>query len=114
MPRQPRMVWNATKFCIATCPTSWSSTVICCWGGCDGVLAKMQDALTLSQIPIVVLIANADEEHERLSNPSVVAWMQKPFQLRETLDQLTWAVAMFRPEGGLTLTRSDRMRCLSQ
>jgi len=84
------------------------------WGGCDGVLAKMQDEPTLSQIPIVVLIANSNDEYESLSNPNVVAWMQKPFQLRDSLDQITWAVGMYRPEGGLVLKRPERMRSLSQ
>ena len=84
------------------------------WGGCDGVLAKMQDDPMFSHIPIIVLVTTPSDEYETLSNPSVVAWMQKPFQLRDSLDQITWALGMYRPEGGLVLKRSERMRSLSQ
>lgn len=84
------------------------------WGGCEGVLAQMQADSTLSQIPVVILVANTDDEYQGLSNPSVVAWMQKPFQLRDSLDQITWALGMYRPEGGLVLRRPERMHSLSQ
>lgn len=84
------------------------------WGGCDGVLAKMQADPTLAQIPIIILMTYTEDESQSFSNPNVVAWMQKPFQLRDSLDQITWAMGMFRPEGGLVLKKPERIRSLSQ
>ena len=84
------------------------------WGGCEGVLAKMQNDPRLLQIPIVVLVSNSEDEYDTLSNPNVVAWLRKPFLLRDSLDQITWAMGMYRPEGGLVLKRPDITRTLSQ
>lgn len=84
------------------------------WGGCEGVLAKMQSDTMLAQIPVVVLMENSTDEHERLLNPSIVAWLQKSIPLRDSLNHITFALSMFRPEGDLVRKSPSRSHSLSQ
>lgn len=58
------------------------------WGGCDGVMAQMQDDPLLSHIP-VILIADAQEVFDALTNLAVVAWLRKPFRLSALLEQIS-------------------------
>jgi DNA-binding response OmpR family regulator len=82
------------------------------WGGCDGILAKMQDQPDLAQIPVIILIATSPAVNEHWDYPNIVAWMQKPFQLRDTLEQILSTV---EPSHAIGVARAgQRMRSLSQ
>lgn len=58
------------------------------WGECEGVITKLQSDPELSSIPIVVLVGEPREEWEGPTNPRVVAWIEKPFQLSESWCQI--------------------------
>lgn len=62
------------------------------WGGCDGILAKMQDSADLSQIPVIILASDSHNTDPDLASPPVVAWIQKPCQMRDALEQILSAV----------------------
>lgn len=82
------------------------------WGGCDGILAKMRDKPELSDIPVVILASTSHEPVEDISSPNVVAWMQKPCQMRDTLEQVLSAVGPLQLSGQTHFR--ERMRSLSQ
>lgn len=84
------------------------------WGGCEGVLARMQSDTMLAQIPVVILMENATDEHQPLLNSSIVAWLQKSIPLRDSLNHITLALSMFRPESDLVRKSPPRSHSLSQ
>ncbi|MFO1006737.1 MAG: hypothetical protein U0929_12325 [Planctomycetaceae bacterium] len=81
------------------------------WGGCDGILDKMQQEPELAQIPVIILVTTSQTAHERWVYPNIVAWMQKPFQLRDTLEQILSSVEP--PHTAGLAKSSQRMRSLS-
>ncbi len=82
------------------------------WGGCDGILAKMQEEPDLALIPVIILVVASHVVNEQWDYPNIVAWMQKPFQLRDTLDQILSTV---EPTHIVEQAKSgQRMRSLSQ
>ncbi len=62
------------------------------WGGCDGILAKLQDSPELSRIPVIILASHPQEADPSPASPNIIARMQKPCQLREALEQILSAV----------------------
>lgn len=59
------------------------------WGGGDGVLDEMRKDPRLSNIP-VVLISNRRPDFNDPINGNIAAWLKKPFQLSQLLDQVTF------------------------
>jgi DNA-binding response OmpR family regulator len=81
------------------------------WGGCDGILAKMRDSADLSRIPVIILESDPDETGADLASPNIVARMEKPYHMRETLEQILSAVGPLHP--GSDNGSRDRPRSLS-
>lgn len=81
------------------------------WGGCDGILAKMQDSDALSQIPVIILASDPQDTDSELASPPVVACIQKPCQMRDALEQILSAVRSL-PLGKESRSR-ERPRTLS-
>ena len=62
------------------------------WGGCDGILTRMQDSADLSQVPVVILVSDLRDTDPDLASPPVVAWIQKACQTRDAFEQILSAV----------------------
>ncbi len=67
------------------------------WGGCDGILAKMQDNAELSRIPVIVLATDPQESDPSPASPNIVARMHKPCQLRDAVEQILSVVGPAPP-----------------
>ena len=59
------------------------------WGGCDGVLALMQQVPEWSEIPLILTSTEAmPEDSDSVAVPPVVARLQKPYRLKELVVHL--------------------------
>jgi len=82
------------------------------WGDCDGLLAQLQSDPALSSIPIVVLIGDASEQLGALPNSQVVAWLEKPCQLSDSLHHIQSALGSHRST--TSANSREKLRDLSQ
>lgn len=78
----------------------------------QGVLAKLQSRPELASIPIVVLVADSHEAWEDITDSRIVAWLEKPIQLRDSWHQIQCALG--RPRTPQSANSRERVRGLLQ